>query len=83
MNKKEIIKQIKKEVNNGYIIQVFTPDNKKINLWLSDGGKYIMFRNYGQSAINNNMQSLTWLINTFLSAKYKPIEYKHINTTIE
>lgn len=29
MNKKELIKQIKKEVNAGYILQVSTPDNQK------------------------------------------------------
>lgn len=83
MNKKELIKQIKKEVNAGYILQVSTPDNKKINLWLSDGGKHILFRNFGQSAIKNNLQALTWLINTFLGARYKTIEYKHIKSTID
>lgn len=83
MNKKELIKQIKKEVNAGYILQVSTPDNKKINLWLSDSGKYILFRNFGQSAIKNNLHELTWLINTFLNARYKNIEYKHIKSIID
>lgn len=81
MNKKELLKQIKTLVNCGEIVQVYTPTNN-MNLWLSEDTKFILWRNFEQSAIKNNMQDLTWLVNNILEGNKESMGYKVVNSTV-
>ena len=75
MNKQEKIKEVKHLINIGNIVKI-----NNGTLWLSDDNKYIMFRNYGQSAVRNNIKDLTWLINIIFETKNKDFNYNIVKS---
>ena len=76
MNKQEKIKQVKKLLDLGYTIKIYGNNNGNGKIWLYDN--YIMFQNFGQSAVKNNLKDLTWLINTIFEAKRKDFNFSII-----
>lgn len=61
-NLKEL-REIKKLLNCGEIVRVFKGTCKHgITLWI-ENPLYIHFQSYGQSAVKNNMENLSWVIN--------------------
>ena len=81
MNKKEQIKKIKELISMGNIVKV-TKDNSfdDMAVWLSNDDKYIMWRCFGQSAVKNNLQNLTWLVNHILKANRMNISYQVVKS---
>lgn len=60
----ETLKNIKTLLNDGHVIKI-----KNGTLWLSENRKYIMFRNFGQSAVRNSLIDLRWLLNVIFGIK--------------
>lgn len=69
LNKKENIRSVKKLLDLGYTVKI----NNHGKLWLYNN--YIMYQNYGQSAVRNNLKDLTWLINNIFETKRKDFNF--------
>ena len=73
MDKKERIKNVKKLLDLGYTVRIYGNPNGDGKVWIKDN--FIMFQNFGQSAVRNNIKDLTWLINNIFNAKRKNFNY--------
>ena len=81
MNKEEQIKKIKELISMGNIVKVTKDDSTDdMAVWLSNDGKYIMWRCYGQSAVKNNLENLTWLVDHILQANQVNISYQVVKS---
>ena len=81
MNKEEQIKKIKELISMGNIVKVTKDDSTDdMAVWLSNDDKYIMWRCYGQSAVKNNLENLTWLVDHILQANQVNISYQVVKS---
>lgn len=72
-DKKDRIKNVKKLLDLGYTVKIYGNYNGIGKVWLHNG--FIMYQNFGQSAVRNTLKDLTWLINNIFNAKRKNFSY--------
>lgn len=72
------LKEIYNNLNSGVIYGKMYNYGFSSNMYVSVGGKYIVWNNYGQSAEKNTLKDLAWLIETIFETTPREFIETHV-----